>query len=172
MNNENTPLDAPNISQSSAKPNKVLRVFSIISWVFEGFFGLITFLGIFFKAQSWEGGNEILVLGISCLLLLYFVLLWSISGSRTWIQGLMTIPIGIAMVFSLASVLFRRESWEGASEMAIIGFMLLVLCMIGIGVAMAIFYKKSDNKAYYWHILIRAIVIALLTAPGFFSAFG
>ncbi|MBC7778040.1 MAG: hypothetical protein H7246_21590 [Phycisphaerae bacterium] len=171
MSDRNTPLDAPNTFDPRSKPNNTLRVFQIISWVIEGLFGLIILIGLFLKLESWDGGSELLIIGISSLLMFYFIALWAIAGSRTWLQGVLTVPISFAMMLGLASVLFRWESWQGASEMAIVGFMMLLPGLVVTVIFMMIRYQKSGNKPYYWHILTRLLLVTLLTMPGFFKAF-
>lgn len=148
-----------------------MRVVQIIAWVIEAFFGLIILMGLFFKFESWQGASELLILGISSLMMFYVVMLWAIAGSRSLLQGFLTVPVAIAMMFGLASMVFRWESWEFASEMAIIGFPVLLAGLVLTAVLMAILYSKSGNKPYYWHILIRLLLVTLLTAPGFFKAF-
>ncbi|MDO8367345.1 MAG: hypothetical protein Q7T20_11135 [Saprospiraceae bacterium] len=148
-----------------------MRVFQILGWGIEGLSGLIILIGMFFKAESWEGGFELLIIGFSSLILLYLVLLWAITGSRSWLQGLLTLPVGLAMVLGISSVLFRWESWQGASEMAILGFLML---LVGLGVTLIftmIRYQKSTNKPFYGHLLVRMVLATLITAPGFFNAF-
>ncbi|GEM_PF-2097669 len=167
MASDNTPLDSP----STSKTNSALRVIQIISWVIEGFFTLIILTGLFFKLESWDGGSELLILGISSLVMFYLIALWAIAGSKNWLQGLLTLPVGFAMMLGLASMLFRWHSWEGASEMTIIGFELLLAGLIVTIILMINRYSKSSNKAYYWHILVRLLLVTLLTAPGFFRAF-
>lgn len=169
---ENTPLDVPNIPPSQPKRNGVLRAFQIIGWVMEGLLVFFVLIGLFFKFESWEGGSELLIIGISSLLMLYLAGLWAIVGSRTWLQGLLTLPVAFAMALGLCSILFRWESWEGASEMAIVGFLTLLSGLAVTIILMIIRYQKSDNKPYYWHILVRLLLLTLLMVKGFFSAFG
>lgn len=171
MTTENTPLDSPNISTPSPKPNSTLRVFQIIGWAVEGLGALFTLLGLFFKLQSWEGGAEMLILGMSTLAFFYPFMLWAVVGSRTWLQGLLTVPVGGAMFLGLASAMFRLESWEGAYEMAIVGMLALLAAGFASFILALIRYSKSANKPFYWHILIRLVIAILLTAPSFFMAF-
>ncbi len=171
MSLANIPLDAPNKIQQPSAPKGPMRVIQIISWVIEGFFGLIILVGLLFKLESWQGGSELLILGIFCLMLFYIIMLWAIAGSKTWLQGLLTIPVGIAMLFCIGGMLFRLESWEGGSEMTIVGFLMLLTGIVATLVLMAVRYSKSGNKPYYLHILIRMALVALLTAPGFLRAF-
>jgi hypothetical protein len=171
MTTENTPFDSSELSTPSPKPNTTLRIFQIIGWAVEALAGLFTLLGLFFKLQSWEGGAEMLIIGMSTLAFFYPFMLWAVVGSRTWLQGLLTVPVGLALFLGLASALFRWESWQGAYEMALVGIMTLLAAGFVSLILTLIRYSKSDNKPFYWHIMVRLVVAILLTAPGIFKAF-
>lgn len=131
---------------------------------------LVVLGGMLFKFESWEGGSELLIFGFSALMLLYITMLWAIAGSDTWARGLLTVPVGFVMSFGLSSVLFRWEHWEGFVEMTILGFFALLLGVLVTVIVMALRYARSTNRAYYWHILLRLLVLIFLMGQGFLKA--
>ena len=171
MPTDNTPLDALFLPDAPPPKSRARRLVQRIAWVIEGALIGMILLGLFFKFQSWEGGNELLILGFGILMLFYVSMLWSVAGSSTWAHGLLTVPVGFAMMFGLYAILFRWEYWEGAAEMAILSFSMLLLGALATAVVMAIRYAKSANRPYYWHILLRLVVLLCLTAPGFLKVF-
>lgn len=122
----------------------------------------ISALGLLFKAESWEGGSELLVLSFSMLSLFYMLFTFLVTGARGWRQILGSVGAGITYSMLLLSVLFIRENWVGGWEMRITALLPGGIILLA-GLYFLVRNRQTGKKTgYYWNILIRLAIMMLL----------
>jgi membrane protease YdiL (CAAX protease family) len=104
--------------------------------------GSILFLaGALFKLESWEGASTMLLSGIGLLLTPVAIgsrkLINELLTSKMKNKGLLLVTLCVFVIstlLTLAGAVFKLESWEGASEMLIVGevcfFISIILAII------------------------------------------
>ncbi len=77
---------------------------------------LAVLVALLWKSESWEGGSEMLVIGISCLSLLYLVFPILLFGSRGWRQHLGSHAVGFAMMFGVWGIFLHWKAGQTARK--------------------------------------------------------
>jgi hypothetical protein len=158
-NMKELPLDAPIKESGPQRPNLAHRIFfglELLLWA-------VALLALLFTYESWEGGSELLVLSVGFLIFAYLLFPILLFGSRGWRQHIGSHLTGNVMALVVSAFLFRSLHWEGAREMALLAFMpslLFLLTVIIIILAKPLRWHKSH---FYKHIMVRAVLAAMLT---------
>ena len=112
----------------------------IVRWFDIGFHLMISLLiqGILFKIMHWPGCNEMLILSLMIISILYFIkgLLFG-SHSKPIVNFLSSFGLSILSI----AILFYVMHWPGSQEMATIGTVSLVTVLI------AYFLVEGNNRS-------------------------
>jgi len=112
----------------------------IVRWFDIGFHFMLSLLiqGILFKIMHWPGCNELLILSLMIISILYFIkgLLFG-SHSKPIVNLLSSIGMSILSI----AILFDVMHWPGSQEMGIIGIISIVVVLI------AYFLSEGSNRS-------------------------
>jgi hypothetical protein len=126
--------------------------------ILGGILGAILFvLGALFRVESWPWASEMLIAGFSLILLVLTYKFTQTSPENRHIS----LPKGLVILGGIIVVLgawFKIESWEGASELLIIGNV-IVLLALGIYI-----YQAVKDKKYPLSITLLGLMLILAGA--------
>ncbi len=140
----------------------------------------LSIIGFLLKVSIITGANEILMIGLTCLGLVYLILSFALfnkipvmgifkrsSYSSTGFGRLYgAIGIGITLWITVTAILFKILNLTGANEMLIIGNTYLALVLFA---ALLIFFAKNNRMdSYYKNIFTKGIFVLTIGVALYF----
>jgi len=128
----------------------------------------IALLGLLFKFLHWPGGSMMLIMSLGTLSMYYFMLVQRMPGSTETeetdvVTALLVKIIGFALSIAAIGIMFKMQSYPGASLILYVGVGSLAL----LGILTMLKYNKTRSP-YLWRMFIRIVafgsVAALLVA--------
>lgn len=114
--------------------------------------------------ESWEGGSELLILGMGSLSMLYLLLPIVLFGSHGWRQHLGSHAAGFALMMGIWGVLFSMESWAYHAEMLVLGLPFVLLLAITTTILWLVRRSQPGGASFYRNASLRLIPVLCLLA--------
>jgi len=162
-----TPLDSPIDQPNPQRPKLAHKIFFGLELLLWG----IVLFGLLFKYESWEGGDEALILSAAGLTFTYLLFPILLFDSRGWLRHVGSHVAGLAMALAVMAFLFRAQHWEGAAEMALLPFIPSLLILLTVGILILVKPVRWHEGHFYKHIMARMLLVALLTYDETFRIF-
>ncbi len=125
-------------------------------------FILILLFGFLLKLESWPGGSELLIIGVSGLVIVYWLLPIPLFGSRGLRQHLAAHATGFVLGIGLMGILFRIESWEPGTELLLISLPLAVILVLTTNVLWLARPDQPVKSAFYRAAALRLIPVTVI----------
>lgn len=150
-------LDEPENLTPEPKLNPVQK----IALGFEIFLVVFLALGVLFKVISYPFSNELLILSMISLPMLYLFIPILLFRGKKIVDHLLSHLAGSIFAVVLISVLFKWMTWAYWSEMQLVALSLNILLAL-ILITLIIYTKQSKKRSFYVRIALRTLISLLL----------